>query len=98
MQKQNIHTQSNTLIPVQNIRNQTEFELLISALSEGWKIVETVRLDALMDSKKSSYYLTIFHPQWLLSYELVIERDEKVDQLLSNQDVIVVNRHQNSYF
>lgn len=67
--------------------------LFLAALDEGWRIVETVRLDPFTATRSGAYLLTLFHPQRLLSSQIIVERSEEIDRLLLEEDVTVVNRH-----
>lgn len=70
-----------------------DYLLLLSALDEGWKILETARLVPFNDFLRGgSYMLTIFHPIRLVVRQIVVARTAEVDVLLKDEDVTIVNR------
>lgn len=67
--------------------------LLLSALDEGWKILETARLVPFNDFLRGgSYMLTLFHPIRLLVRQIVVARTPELDSLLKDEAVTIVNR------
>lgn len=70
-----------------------DYLLLLSALDEGWKILETARLVPFNDFLRGgSYMLTLFHPVRLVVRQIVVARSPEVDHLLKDEDVTIVNR------
>lgn len=79
--------------PARRGQKPADHLLLLSALDEGWKIVETVRFEPFTLTRVGAYLLTLFHPQRLLSNQMIVGRSEEIDNLLQEEDAIVVNRH-----
>lgn len=70
-----------------------DYLLLLSALDEGWKILETARLVSFNDSLRGgSYLLTLFHPTRLLVRQVAVASTAEVDILLKDEDVTIINR------
>jgi len=79
--------------PARPAGKPADYLLLLSALDEGWKILETARLVPFNDFLRGgSYMLTIFHPIRLVVRQIVVARSAEVDVLLKDEDVTIVNR------
>lgn len=79
--------------PARPAGKPADYLLLLSALDEGWKILETARLVPFNDFLRGgSYMLTIFHPIRLVVRQIVVARSAEVDMLLKDEDVTIVNR------
>jgi hypothetical protein len=79
--------------PARPAGKPADYLLLLSALDEGWKILETARLVPFNDFLRGgSYMLTIFHPVRLLVRQIVVARTPELDTLLKDEDVTIVNR------
>ncbi len=79
--------------PARPTGKPADYLLLLSALDEGWKILETARLVPFNDFLNGgSYMLTIFHPIRLLVRQIVVSRTPELDALLKDEDVTIVNR------
>jgi hypothetical protein len=79
--------------PARPAGKPADYLLLLSALDEGWKILETARLVPFNDFLRGgSYMLTIFHPIRLVVRQIVVARSAEVDALLKDEDVTIVNR------
>lgn len=70
-----------------------DYLLLLSALDEGWKILETSRLVPFNNFGRSgAYMLTLFHPRRPLTRQIVVACNPEVDILLKDEDATIVNR------
>lgn len=79
--------------PARPAGRPADYLLLLSALDEGWKILETARMVPFNDFLRGgSYMLTLFHPTRLLVRQIVVARTPELDTLLKDEDVTIVNR------
>jgi hypothetical protein len=80
--------------PARPAGRPADYLLLLSALDEGWKILEAARLVPFNDFLHGgSYILTIFHPIRLVIRQIVVTPTPELDALLKDDDdVTIVNR------
>lgn len=79
--------------PARPAGKPADYLLLLSALDEGWKILETARLVQFNDFLRGgSYMLTLFHPIRLVVRQIIVARTAELDILLKDEDVTIVNR------
>lgn len=78
---------------VQPVQARTEVLSLLSALDEGWEIVETIHLTPFSQSDVNAYVLTLFHPKRLMTNMITLTSCEEAQDLLRFEAVTVVNRH-----
>ncbi len=79
--------------PARPAGKPADYLLLLSALDEGWKILETARVIPFNNfGRGGAYMLTLFHPRRPLARQLVVTRSPEVDLLLKDEDITIVNR------
>jgi len=77
--------------PARPSTKPADFLLLLSALDEGWQILEAVRWLPFNGNDSGLYLVTIFHPRALVTRAISIRHAPEVDALLKNESVILVN-------
>lgn len=76
--------------PARPTAKPADYLLLLSALDDGWKIVETAHYVPFNDLRGGMYMLTLFHPTRLLTQQTLVARTREVDALI-NEDMTVIN-------
>ena len=77
--------------PGRPARKPADYLLLLSALDEGWQIVETTRLlDP--DRQSGDYLLTLFHPTRLLLHQLTVSPIPEVEWMLKDEAMTIIHR------
>ena len=68
-----------------------DYMLLLSALDEGWKIVETAFID---HNISKAYQLMLFHPRRGLIQQMVVSVGPEADLLLKDDVSTIINRYE----
>jgi hypothetical protein len=77
--------------PVRRAGNPADYLLLLSALDDGWKIMDAVFVD---HNISKSYSLTLFHPRRALLQQMTVAPGPQADALLKNEVTTTINRYE----
>ncbi|GAB4480421.1 MAG: hypothetical protein OHK0031_01560 [Anaerolineales bacterium] len=77
--------------PAHASANPADFLLLLSALDDGWQILEAARWTPGSAFASDLCLVTIFHPRALLTRTVSLRRSAEVDALLKNESITLIN-------
>ncbi len=77
--------------PARPAQKPADYLLLLSALDDGWQVVETIRLLE-PDHQPGDYLLTLFHPTRLLIHQMTISPIPEVEWMLKDEAMTIINR------